>query len=237
MTAEDLTGTLWLDDPDALTTITRVVGPGGQPDLWRCFVDGEASLLTTADLYTMTRFVPKPDGWSRVPDAAPAEDEDEQLPDWCEGDPSHLPPAVSDPILPSDVRDGDLLTGTFGMMEFTAMPAETNGLVFLGPTSLSEYDDAGGHWKPYVTVTARKPAPSPLPWIEHPDAWWRRTVDAVTVTHSSIMAPPDMVRDSAAREFERVAVIPWDLIEDLWLGYGMGSDDIDAVIDAADGAS
>jgi len=118
---------------------------------------------------------------------------------------------------PSDVRDGDLLTGTLYGNPFTDWPADTDdpGDVYFqgGHASLSLTLDEST-WRSYVTVTSRKPAPSPwMPWIEHPDAWWQHT-DGSAIEHSEAFDGLDTPAD-----WQRVAVIPWDLIEQLSHDY------------------
>jgi hypothetical protein len=80
-----------------------------------------------------------------------------------------------------------------------------------------------------------KPAPSPpLPWVEHPRAWWQSSKDG-WLTWSSQMGT---TRDPAV--WQRVAVIPWDLIDRLRdvVKYETHTEFIaQAILDAADGAS
>jgi len=92
MTDTDLTG-VWRTRSGSVVRVTGAVP--GQLDRWAVTHpdDDEPSIHTGTFIHA---------SWSRVPDAEPAEAEAEQLPDWCEGDPSHLPPAVTAPVLPSD---------------------------------------------------------------------------------------------------------------------------------------
>jgi len=79
-----------------------------------------------------------------------------------------------------------------------------------------------------------EPAPAPpLPWIEHPDAWWQSSKDG-WLTPSSQMGT---TRDPAV--WRRVAVIPWKLIERFRQSADLGEAIMrdKALLDAADGVT
>ena len=82
----------------------------------------------------------------------------------------------------------------------------------------------------------RAPSP-PLPWVEHPDAWWQVKSGGKfppAARHSWQMAER---RQAYPDAFARVAVIPWDLIKDLEYRWGRADEPvIIAILDAADGA-
>jgi len=82
-----------------------------------------------------------------------------------------------------------------------------------------------------------EPAPTPpLPWVEHPDAWWVYVPNGERMSatvHSSAMIAP------TPADWHRAAVIPWGLIDQLRVVVP-GDDDnglneaADAILDAAD---
>jgi len=162
-------------------------------------------------------------------------------PNGCPHDHLHSVDCVSEPVEPSDVHDGDLLTGALYGNPFTEWVASRpdSGTVQFGesrwPISLSY----AGEWLSYVTVSSRKPAPSPLlPWM-----YWQEeaTREVVAVDPSAckdcIVGEPHTCRYLTPNPgWQRVAVIPWDLIEKakrLLLG-GYSADAIQAIFDAAD---
>ena len=86
------------------------------------------------------------------------------------------------------------------------------------------------HW----TRIPDKPSP-PLPWVEHPRAWWQHVDGNGDVYRSADMA----FTISVPACWQRVAVIPWDLIEDLRAldrDGGVTTRATEAILDAADGA-
>jgi len=137
---------------------------------------------------------------------------------------------------PSDVRDGDLLTGTLYGNPFTdwVVHVGKNGdLLFGNFDRIRIGDPAWGSFVTFVTVTARKPAPSPpLPWVEHPDSLWQDEYGDVAHSSSLIRASDD------PKDWTRVYVIPADLIENLRRAFDgpIGSIDhaADAILHAAD---
>jgi len=229
-------------------------------------------------------------------------------------------------IKPSDVRDGDLLTGTLYGNPFTDWPAlvPSPGNVYVGaplpcrkmtagsewlpsvtvtarkPASITPSDDVvdivfdgppshvsgrfievedadgksidvgewierpSGDWALRLTISSRKPAPTPgphdakncqacragrpwfhvpkpvpaplLPWVEHPDAyWWIPGNRTGAIYHSTILTAAGE-RSHTADVWQRVAVIPWQLIEDLRrCGRTYNNDaPVKAILDAAD---
>ena len=222
MTDTDLTG-VWRTRSGSVVRVTGAVP--GQLDRWAVTHpdDDEPSIHTGTFIHA---------SWSRVPDAEPAEAEAEQLPDWCEGDPSHLPPAVTAPVLPSDEIPEP--GGARGIQKALAAAWDkgyAEAFIWLGRVKDAVGDSAPDPANPW------KPAPSQLPWIEHPDAYFRDETD-LDVYRAGDMGPGGQDGYNPERRYTRVAVIPWDLIEDLrgWC-YGTGITYVDAVIDAADGAS
>ena len=154
------------------------------------------------------------------------------------------PPAVAEPIKPSDVRDGDLLTlarmDEWGQVWTTpdALVQMLGGRVwivteggrFKHPVSVGE------DWLDGLSVSSRKPAPAPsLPWEEHPDAFWQRE-DGIEAYQSRALDSSD-----EPAEWQRVAVIPWDLIENLRRSERATTGDtpilVQAILDAAAGAT
>jgi hypothetical protein len=240
MTDTDLTG-VWRTRSGSVVRVTGAVP--GQLDRWAVTHpdDDEPSIHTGTFIHA---------SWSRVPDAEPAEAEDEQLPDWCDGDLSHLPPAVSAPVLPSDVRDGDLLTGTLYGLPFTDWPvrrAEDRGYVYVGEWNgdhiglSGAVGDSGWRWGRNITVTALKPAPGLLPWESNP-GWYRGKRGSIDEGYAYLIAAPDPLPSDVASvaDYERVAVIPWDLIEGLrephFAGYPPRAQ-IQDILDAVDGVA
>jgi len=141
---------------------------------------------------------------------------------------------------PSDVRDGDLLTGTLYGLPFEDIVCrrfDTGNVWIVGfPAGLCVGGMGDGwDWARHFTVSSRKPAPTPLlPWIEHP-GWYRRSGEPPSrlVWHSraTVKGP-----ETHPQNFERVGVIPWDLIESLRENYNRGHIDKSArlILDAAD---
>ena len=112
-----------------------------------------------------------------------------------------------------DVRFGDLITLNGG----TYRVVDADGKPILEPA----------------------PAPTPpLPWIEHPAAWWRDLTDHFELIYPSVQ----MDTADTPADWQRVAVIPWDLIDQLRVVVP-GDDDnglneaADAILDAADGVT
>ena len=244
MTTEDLSGTTWLG-PRGGTRKVISRDDAYLGNVWMVRIEGYSVLVPyrAEDIRS----------WTRVDEKAePTEDEDKSYPVGAVRHVEHpsetvvaakarakeavdaaknaRTPALSAPILPSDVHDGDLLSGTLFGNPFTDWPvrrAEDRGYVYVGDwqgdhVGLSgAVGDSGWRWGANVTVTARKPAPRPpLPWVEHPDAWW--AVDSTdgwtSVLPSAAMTssdPTGWTRVNAPTPFRGYVPISRKLIEDL----------------------
>jgi len=165
MTTEDLSGTTWLGPRGSTrTVISRDVAYLG--NVWMVRIEGYSVLVPyrAEDIRS----------WTRVDEKAePAEDAEPAVPEIIQQAlraQAERDPAVPEPILPSVVHDGDLLTGTLYGNPFTDWPVSRIGEGIRwtkGPQYLTnEADAAVTIWRKEVTVTARKPAPSPpMPWM------------------------------------------------------------------------
>ena len=188
--------------------------------------------------------------------------------DWLTG--GRPVPAAN---LPSDVRDGDLLTGTARkpgrnpcdrpalpepnrLLEATvddnpSVPLASEPIVF-DPQPGRVYLVNGfrrilqatgnlltdGH---YTVDFVDAPTP-PLPWVERPDSFWQIPGNRTGVIYHSAILTDAGEGPHTADVWQRVAVIPWDLIEQLRWAYDAADAYASAyplgeILDAADGAS
>jgi len=231
MTTEDLSGTTWLG-PRGGTRKVISRDDAYLGNVWMVRIEGYSVLVPyrAEDIRS----------WTRVDEKAePTEDEDKSYPVGAVRHVEHpsetvvaakarakeavdaaknaRTPALSAPILPSDVHDGDLLTGALYGNPFTDWPVSrigeglrwTKGLQYL----TNEADAAVTIWRKEVTVTARRPAPSPpLPW-EEPDAapYWRHARSGGVSRHGTMQGSDGCDPD----EWQGGYFIPADLIERL----------------------
>ena len=144
--------------------------------------------------------------------------------------PEKAEPAVPEPVKPADEPSLGLATTRQLLAELTAR---------------IDVDGAnGGGGLDYKTVSGRlvEPAPTPpLPWVEHPRAWWLNTTGVYENIYPSIGL---LGSDDEVAEWQRVAVIPAGLIEQLRRSFTYGTRVTDAdlallqkIADAADGAT
>lgn len=211
----DLTGTTW--------TVGTVVG--------RCDYGAGCWMVGTdgIDLH----YYPSELG-ERIPDEAPAEDE-QHVHDLtsescsCGG---FNQPAVSEPVNPSE-DDPERSIGD-GEGVHLNLPARCDWRPFDQSTGVCMLNV--GHTQPHLIEFPVEPAPSPLLSAPTAPPFWRhkRLRHIVVPDHGFDLdqADPD--------EWQRVAVIPWDLITDLRWAHGdtgAGQAALDAILDAAGGGA
>jgi len=128
-------------------------------------------------------------------------------------------PDEPEPVEPSDVRDGDLLTGTlFGLtFEDRACRKSDTGNIWIDefpPGIVIGGMGDGWRWNSCFTVSSRKPAPTPpLPWVE-PDAspYWRHKPSGFIWRLADMRNGRD-VPDPEPDDWQGGYFIPADLIE------------------------
>ena len=231
---EDLTG-IWRDRKGYIRCVVGPHRPG--VEVWDATDPGR--VVASPPWQVSTSEVRS---WTRVPEKAEPAEDGRALPyDAVDLAPVYLdvrpnvpwprPPAVPEPILPSDVPlaawEIEHLNRERPIEQFDGV--DFGDLIRIGGEALYRVVDADG--KP---ILEPEPAPTPLlPWAE-PDAapYWRHKA-AGSVTRLAIMLDGGI---DTADDWEPVAVIPRDLIEKakrLLLG-GYSADAIQAILDAAD---
>jgi len=157
------------------------------------------------------------------------------------------PPAVPEPVEPTDVplaaweiehlgREADPpvsddLALARGLLEYALHLCVNGERAPGGDETWAEFARNAETWLRAPLATA-----PPLPWVEHPDAWWQHADgDRAYPSRNLVNSTYEEVGD-----WQRVAVIPADLIEKLRQGfrasdYGAQTDKAaKAILDAAD---